>query len=147
MIKAYFDGACQPINPGGTMSYGCIIIQDEKEIKRWGRIYVPKKEIKSTNNLAEYAGLIAVLLHLENNKLEKEEIQIYGDSKLVIKQMQGEWRIDGDKPYGYLGIKAAEIIQKFPKIKFKWIPREENYSADAMAESALIQAGIKLRQF
>ena len=89
-IKAYFDGACAPINPGGTMSYGCVIIIDVKEIRRWGKIYVPKKEILSTNNLAEYAGLLSLLLHLKKYNLTKENIEVFGDSKLGIKQTQGE---------------------------------------------------------
>lgn len=143
MIKAWFDGACEPVNPGGTCAYGWHI-RDGEHNTIYGNPYKPKDEsIQTTNNLAEYAGLYSVLLELKKRSWCDRPIQVYGDSQLVIKQMQGEWRIDPQKPYGYLAVPTAELIQEFDDIQFKWIPREDNHVADKQAESALLKLGIE----
>jgi ribonuclease HI len=58
---AYFDGACEPINPGGTASYGALILQAGEPIWMSSEIFRPENGNQTSNNLAEYSGLIAVL--------------------------------------------------------------------------------------
>jgi len=82
-------------------------------------------------------------VYLQENGLEKEEIHIFGDSQMAIKQMQGEYKIDPQKAYGYMAVRNAELIQQFNNLKFKWIPREENTFADKAAETALLEIDIK----
>ena len=58
---AYFDGACEPINPGGTASYGALILQAGEPIWMSWELNLPADGHQTSNNLAEYSGLIALL--------------------------------------------------------------------------------------
>jgi ribonuclease HI len=93
---AYFDGACEPVNPGGMAAYGAVIIQDGQHIWECSKLFYPEqgKEDQTTNNVAEYCGLIAVLEHLIDLGAQHEPIMVYGDSKLVIQQMFGQWKLN-----------------------------------------------------
>jgi hypothetical protein len=81
---AYFDGACEPINPGGTASYGAVILQAGEPIWMSSEIFRPENGNQTSNNLAEYSGLIAVLEWFAEHRLFDAEIRVFGDSKLVI---------------------------------------------------------------
>src|SRR5712671_4081545 len=110
---AYFDGACEP-NPGGTVAYGAIISKNGEVIWQSADIYQPEPGLKgqTTNNVGEYAALIVVLQWLAEQKLFEADITVRGDSKLVIEQMFGVWRIKGGA-YVPLAKKAGELIQQF----------------------------------
>jgi ribonuclease HI len=41
MIEIYFDGACEPINPGGTAAYGFLIKKDNKTILKMPKLSEP----------------------------------------------------------------------------------------------------------
>src|SRR3990167_9603743 len=95
MFKAYFDGCCEPVNPGGVASFGAVIFAGDNRIWDCSRIFYPKKgrERETSNNVAEYSGFIAILEFLKSKGWNKEKVKIYGDSNLVIQQMFGDWRI------------------------------------------------------
>ena len=147
MIKVYFDGACEPINPGGTASYGVIIFQGDKKIWEHSNIvkFMEGGEHKTSNNVAEYKGLIAALDFLMGKQLNIEEIIFYGDSSLVINQMFGEWKIKKGLYTRYA--KEAKVLLRnmFPKAKGQWIPREKNNIADKLSKDILIKMGIKIK--
>ncbi|MFI9718546.1 bifunctional RNase H/acid phosphatase [Streptomyces sp. NPDC052396] len=88
----------------------------------------------ATNNVAEYQGLIA---GLEAAKALDPEaaIQVRMDSKLVVEQMSGRWKIKHPdmKP---LAARAASV---FPagQVRYQWIPREKNKHADRLANEAM----------
>ncbi|MEU5052516.1 bifunctional RNase H/acid phosphatase [Streptomyces sp. NPDC021096] len=88
----------------------------------------------ATNNVAEYKGLIA---GLEAAKaLDPDaEIQVRMDSKLVVEQMSGRWKIKHPdmKPL------AARAQRIFPagRVAYQWIPREKNKHADRLANEAM----------
>lgn len=149
---AYFDGACWP-NPNGHAASGALV-------KLGGvRVFEHSEYIgteNTTNNVAEYCGLIAVLkFALE---LGQCEMQIYGDSDLVIKQMNGVWKAgtltrkerNGKVPikprhylpYYYEAIRLRNL-QLNSRITFEWIPREENTEADELSTRPLIQRGYR----
>ena len=92
---AYFDGACEPVNPGGTAAYGAVIVQEGQHIWECSELFYPEqgKERETSNNLAEYCGLIAILKHLIHIGAQHDPIMVYGDSNLVIQQMFGHWKI------------------------------------------------------
>jgi ribonuclease HI len=144
MIKAYFDGACEPVNPGGTASYGVVIFKDGKRIYEMSKIFKPSKKDKTSNNVAEYNGFLEILNYLRDNGYQDEIIKVYGDSQLVIKQMFGHWRIKKGlyKPYALL---AKLAVASFPRISGKWIPREENSLADEISKRELRNMGITFR--
>lgn len=147
MITLYFDGACEPVNPGGTASYGVVIMQGKKILYQSSKLFKPKKgkEKETSNNVAEYSGFTDALHWLRENNLNKKEIQVFGDSMLVINQMFGDWKIRKGF-YKPIAILAKEMIsQSFPKITGSWIPREKNDIADELSKAELIKQGIEFR--
>lgn len=146
MIKAWFDGCCEPVNPGGIASFGAIIFNEEQKIWECSQIFYPQKgkEKETSNNVAEYSGFLAILEYLLENKLEKQEIQIYGDSNLVIQQMFGTWKMHKGF-YIPIALKAEKLLKKFKNINGDWIPREQNGLANELSKAELIKAGIEFK--
>lgn len=144
--KAFFDGCCEPVNPGGTASYGAVIFKGDERIWECSKIFYPQRgrEKETSNNVAEYSGFISILEYFLEHGLEKEKIEIFGDSKLVIEQMKGNWKIVKGfyKPLAY---KAKEMVNKFKKTTFEWISRDENDIADELSKAELIKAGVDFR--
>ena len=95
LIRCFFDGACEPTNPGGTASYGAVILRNEEVIHEASEIFFPQKgrERETSNNVAEYSGFRHILKWLIAQGLNGQCIEIRGDSNLVIQQMFGSWRI------------------------------------------------------
>ncbi len=94
----------------------------------------------TTNNVAEYSGLIAGLrAALE---LNATHVDVRMDSKLVVEQMSGRWQIKnpGLRP---LAAEAATLVGRFDAVTFDWIPRERNRAADALANRAMDEAAGK----
>jgi|ERR1051326_407769 ribonuclease HI len=139
---AYFDGACEPVNPGGTASYGVVIYEDHEKVWECSEVYGEGKLM--SNNVAEYAGLIAVLEWLIEHDLCDAEISVKGDSKLVIEQMFGTWKIKSGL-YTELAHRARELLSRFTNIQGEWISRDLNDVADELSKAALKRAGVKLR--
>ncbi|MGY0062307.1 bifunctional RNase H/acid phosphatase [Streptomyces sp. LZ34] len=97
----------------------------------------------ATNNVAEYKGLVAGLRAA--HALDPEaEVQVRMDSKLVVEQMSGRWKIKhpGMRPL------AAEAKAIFPpgQVSYEWIPRERNKHADRLANEAM-DAGARGEQW
>ena len=80
-IKAYFDGACT-LNPTGNCACGVVITDGDETLLEQG--YFLGKA--GGSNTAEYQGLIRVLEFLR--PYNKSQIEIMGDSKLIIMQMR-----------------------------------------------------------
>lgn len=89
----------------------------------------------ATNNVAEYNGLIIGLKDAVSNKYEN--IIVYGDSNLVIKQINGNYKVKAEhlKP---LWIEVMELIKNFKDIKFVHIDRSLNSKADKFANTAIL---------
>jgi ribonuclease H / adenosylcobalamin/alpha-ribazole phosphatase len=93
----------------------------------------------ATNNVAEYQGLIAGLRAAD--QLGAEAVQVRMDSKLVVEQMCGRWKVKHPalRP---LALEAQELARTFGRITFEWIPRAQNSHADRLANEAMdAQAG------
>ncbi|MFJ2890374.1 bifunctional RNase H/acid phosphatase [Streptomyces sp. NPDC087305] len=88
----------------------------------------------ATNNVAEYRGLIAGL-RTAHALDPAASIHVRMDSKLVVEQMSGRWKIKHPdmKPL------AAEASTIFPpdRVTYEWIPREKNRHADRLANEAM----------
>jgi ribonuclease HI len=80
-IEVRFDGLCQPYNPGGTACYAFIIKNEEGNTIHSGYGLAARN---STNNVAEYTGIIKALEWLLANNYENESIIIRGDSIMVV---------------------------------------------------------------
>ena len=142
MIECYFDGCMEPKNPGGTGAFGAIIFRNGQEIFRASKMFDPKPD--RSNNYSEYSGLLCLIEFLLKNDLQKSQIIIHGDSKLIIEQMKGKWRIKQGF-YVPIALKCRELMKKFPNTILKWIPREQNFLADELSKKELINAGIEFR--
>ena len=88
----------------------------------------------ATNNVAEYRGLIAGLqVALE---LEAEQVEVRMDSKLVVEQMSGRWKVK-HPDMRVLAAEAAGLTRALPAVSFHHIPRERNTHADRLANEAM----------
>jgi len=89
---------------------------------------------RATNNVAEYRGLIAGLEVAAD--LHATEVTVSMDSKLVVEQMSGRWRVK-HPDLAELNAQARELASQFERISYKWIPRAENTHADRLANEAM----------
>ena len=124
-------------NPGPA-SYGALVRDPST-----GEVIVQKGVTigVATNNVAEYSGLIAGL-ELAREYAPDASIEVRMDSKLVIEQMAGRWKIKHPdmKP---LAIKAQSLAPV--GTEWTWVPREQNSAADALANMALDGKPVPLR--
>ena len=121
-IDLYFDG--NVINQGtekaqGTASYLLIDKgsgRQKRETIHLGRV---------TNNEAEYRGLIQGLETIKEGFRSKVGLKIFGDSKLVINQINGDWQAKSPQMRVYRD-KVLDILSRFKSWEASWVPREEN---------------------
>ncbi|MET9231026.1 bifunctional RNase H/acid phosphatase [Lentzea sp. NPDC003310] len=119
-------------NPGPA-GYGAVVrdkLTGDTLAERKGFIGV------ATNNVAEYQGLIAGLRAAA--ELRAEVVDVRMDSKLVVEQMSGRWKIKHPSMQP-LAREAREVAESFAKITYEWIPRERNKQADRLANEAMDQ--------
>ncbi len=91
----------------------------------------------ATNNVAEYRGLIAGLA--EAARLGATEVSVSMDSKLVVEQMSGRWKVKHPDLIT-LYRQAITAAMQFETVDYKWIPRERNKHADRLANEAMDRA-------
>jgi len=93
-----------------------------------------------TNNQAEYSGVLEALKYAYK-KYKPQEIQFFLDSKLVVEQLKGNYKIKNNElKLIYNEIKIFQL--NFPIVLYNHIPREKNLLADKLVKKA-IKAGIK----
>jgi probable phosphoglycerate mutase len=93
----------------------------------------------ATNNVAEYQGLLAGLKAAA--ELGADEVSVRMDSKLVVEQMSGRWKIK-HAALQPIALEAQKIARGFTTIRYEWIPRARNSHADRLANEAMdAQAG------
>ena len=124
----HIDGASRG-NPGHS-SAGVVIDDDEGHNLAEDFIYLGK----GTNNTAEYGALVHALE--KSAMLKADTLLIYSDSELVVKQMQGLYRVKEPK-LQTLFFKARSMLDRFRRVEFRHIPRKENRRADMLANQAL----------
>jgi ribonuclease HI len=90
-----------------------------------------------TNNIAEFSGLKGAAEWVATNVSEKEEVLVHGDSQLVVRQMLGEFGIKSDTSRKFVP-KIRELFRG-RKVRYKWIPREQNQEADCLCRVAYLQ--------
>jgi len=89
---------------------------------------------RATNNVAEYRGLIAGLT--EAAELGATEVEVRMDSKLVVEQMSGRWKVK-NPDMAELNRQARQLASGFSRISYGWIPRAKNSHADRLANEAM----------
>ena len=91
----------------------------------------------TTNNVAEYRGLIAGLE--QARRIGADDVTVRMDSKLVVEQMTGRWKVK-HPAMAELHQQARALATTFSHIGFGWIPREQNKYADRLANEAMDRA-------
>ena len=124
MITAYFDGGARS-NPGPA-GYGVYIVDEAGHVlaELSGSLGT------TTNNIAEYSGLIAALQWAVDHNLTA--ITIKGDSLLIVEQMRGNYKVknEGLKP---LHMQARMLVMQIGNVKFEHVRRELNKEADRLS--------------
>jgi ribonuclease HI len=136
MLRVFFDGLCEPENPGGVACYGFVVYREssvgEKKIfEDHGVAAEPGPD--STHNVAEYTGLIKSIEWVLANQSDRG-LEILGDSQLVIRQLTGEYKVRSPRMTP-LYDRAVSLLEAF-EWTATWIPREENTVADELSEKS-----------
>jgi ribonuclease HI len=134
----HIDGGCRPTNPGHS-GFGIVV-------SLRGREYIFSRYIGwHTNNYAEFTALIVAVKYVHD--LGAESVEVVSDSKLVVEQTHGRWRLKSDdlRP---LVMEARRLLDRHfaGRWKLTWSPRNTNVKADYYCGLA-INAGRNLNPF
>jgi ribonuclease HI len=132
MITAHVDGGARG-NPGSA-GYGAVITNENGETL--AELFAGIGT--STNNVAEYRGLIAALEWAQQHGVER--LHIKSDSLLIVQQMLGNYRVknEGLMP---LHQRARQLAAKIGNVTFEHVRRELNKDADRLSNLGMDQNG------
>ena len=119
-------------NPGPAAIAAVVATPDGEILEQRG-----ERIGRATNNVAEYRAL---LLGLERARdLGATEVELIGDSQLIVRQVNGEYKVkdDGLKP---LHQKAQQALRDFEKWTVRDVRREDNEAADLLVNETLDSA-------
>ncbi len=127
-VRLFTDGAARG-NPGPAGA-GAVIVSPAGHIMA----KIGKFLGESTNNVAEYTGLILGLKRAKAMGIK--ELDVFSDSELLVRQLAGEYAVKAEhlKP---LHDEARTLLNGFPEVHVAHIPREENKAADEMSNRAI----------
>ncbi|GAB3414489.1 ribonuclease HI [Haloparvum alkalitolerans] len=123
----YFDGASRG-NPGPAAVGWCLVTSDGIVAEGGERVG------RATNNQAEYAALIRALEAARDYGFE--EVDVRGDSELIVKQVRGEWNAN-DPTLREKRVRVRELLDAFDRWSLAHVPRDINERADELANEAL----------
>ncbi len=131
-MKGYFDGASRG-NPGEAGA-GALIVDDLGKVVWETAVPLGVR----TNNEAEYLALILLLEEADRRQIR--EMDVYGDSRLVVSQVSRLWKINEPR----LRELASRVwtLCEGKTVRFAWIPREQNSRADLLSNRALDGPGV-----
>lgn len=124
----YADGAARG-NPGPAGA-GAVLFDESGAVVA----ELTRSLGRATNNVAEYSALILGLEEAQRRGATAIDVRM--DSKLVVEQMRGLWKIKhpGLIP---LALRAGELLASFPDRTIVHVPREENTHADMLSNRAI----------
>jgi len=131
-FQANIDGGARG-NPGPA-AYGVVIRDGRGEVVARLKKYIGQ----STNNVAEYFGLIAALDYAQTHGVRA--LRVESDSELMVKQMRGQYKVKSPelKPLFERAKKMATVLESF---RIEHVYREQNREADALVNQALDETG------
>ena len=88
----------------------------------------------ATNNVAEYRALVAGLKKAV--ELGVGELDVISDSELLVKQMNGEYRVK-NAALRELSLEAARLARQLERVRYRAVRRAENELADRLVNEAL----------
>jgi ribonuclease HI len=92
-----------------------------------------------TNNFAEYTAVIRALETCIEKKITAEPISFYMDSKLVVEQVLGNWKVK-EPTLRPLVDQVHSLMMHFTEVSFAHVRRESNKEADRLANEAMDKA-------
>jgi probable phosphoglycerate mutase len=118
-------------NPGPA-GYGAVVLDAAT-----GEVLAEVRESigRSTNNVAEYRGLIAGL-RAAAEIAPGAAVEVRMDSRLVVEQMSGRWKIRHPSMLA-LAAAATEAVGRLGPVRYTWVPRDQNSHADRLANEAM----------
>ena len=145
-VLAYFDGLCEPRNPGGYACGGwCIEPHPDYDAfagrKVGGSFYL--HGAGATNNVAEYRAAIEALEAIHDAGYHGE-VRLHGDSQLVVRQFNQEWRCNKPELQELLTTLHSATTQ-FSSVTLVWVPRDQNVNADEQSRVAYRRATDSIR--
>jgi ribonuclease HI len=123
-MELYFDGSASPKGSG----CGYILLNNNETIDS-GSVFLHKYTVNQAEYTGLIKGLIAAMAHTKT-------LKVYGDSELVIRQMNGIYQVRHPRMIP-LYTQAMTLATQYEDIEFHHIPRELNTLADALARNAL----------
>lgn len=127
-IILFTDGGARG-NPGPA-ALGVVLLDERGKVIKELAEYLGE----ATNNQAEYQALVAGLE--EAKKLKPDEVTVFMDSELVVRQLLGKYKVK-DKELGKLFIQAWNLLHSFKKFSIKHVPRSRNSRADKLVNQQL----------
>ncbi|KXG78496.1 14.7 kDa ribonuclease H-like protein [Fervidicola ferrireducens] len=130
-LKVYVDGASRG-NPGDA-GIGIVMLDENGNVVKEMSDYIGQ----TTNNIAEYTALIIALK--EALEMGCEEIEVFSDSELMVKQINGQYQIKNE------GIKrlysqVVQLMKEFRSFSINHVRREYNKRADELANEGIDMA-------
>lgn len=139
----FFDGSCEPWNPGGIASYGFVLQKSAAVVQEGKGLASEPGSPMSTNNVAEYSAMIEGIKAAGERLAAGDSLEVLGDSQLAVRQVNGEYRVNAPHLIGYHA-KAAKAVwdlrAKGHPVAVRWIPREQNSHADRLSKQAVEDA-------
>ena len=129
-VIVYADGGSRG-NPGTAGSGTVVYAADGRTVLR-EIVYVVGR--RATNNVAEYHGMLRGLEAARD--LGARTVDVHMDSKLVVEQMSGRWKIKHPDMQA-LALEARRLVDGFDRVTFTWVPRAKNSAADALSNTAM----------
>lgn len=138
-LTAYFDGGFDI--EARTAGLGAVIYYKQNG-KRYRIRNNRKIDFIGSNNEAEYAALYLVLEQIERLNVTHQTVKIYGDSLVVINQMNDEWPCYEEDLLAWINRIEEKAKQLGLTLKFASISRKDNREADQLASQALQEIEI-----
>lgn len=140
-LVVYADGSCEP-NPGQAQC-GVAVFDDAGVLVR----RVSKALGRGTSNTAEWSALIEAL-RCALGESRCRELTVRMDSRLVVEQVNGRWRIKDGRLRRYAATAAAltkTLKAQGCSVRVAWVPREQNHVADALSRGPAVQSSASPR--
>lgn len=128
-ILLYTDGGSRG-NPGPAGAGAVLYNQETNEVVAEISEYLGVQ----TNNVAEYTALLLALQQAK--ELEAERVHCRLDSELIVKQMNGEYKVKNEH-LAKLFVQIWNLRQQFVDVTFEHVRREKNKVADQLANDAM----------
>lgn len=124
--KAWIDGAARG-NPGEA-GFGVHLEWNDATEEILGFLG------RTTNNVAEYAALLAALTFAGKQGIEG--LQIHSDSQLLVRQLEGQYKVKAPHLVPMF-LKVLQLKRRLTGLSVRHVPREQNRKADRLANRAI----------